>query len=75
MICYGEQPKRELRRLRPGATCSEVFHAMQKVIAEGDNQGGDIGRLGHGLGMQLTESPSLAAWDETQDYRKHGADA
>ena len=55
-----------IEAVRPGATCSEVFHAMQKVIAEGDNQGGDIGRLGHGLGMQLTESPSLAAWDETQ---------
>ena len=55
-----------IESVRPGATCREVFHAMQKVIAEGNNQGGDIGRLGHGLGMQLTESPSLAAWDETE---------
>ena len=27
---------------------------------------GDIGRLGHGLGMQLTEQPSLAAFDTTE---------
>ena len=26
---------------------------------------GSVGRLGHGLGMQLTEHPSHAAFDET----------
>ena len=30
-----------------------------------DDQGGDVGRLGHGLGMQLTEWPSHAAFDNT----------
>jgi Xaa-Pro aminopeptidase len=51
--------------VRPGATCAQVFRAMQAVIAEVDDQGGDVGRLGHGLGMQLTEWPSHAAWDDT----------
>lgn len=51
---------------RPGATCRDLFQAMQKVIAELDDQGGDVGRLGHGLGMQLTEWPSHAAWDTTE---------
>ena len=50
---------------RPGATCRDLFRAMQNVIAEIDDAGGDVGRLGHGLGMQLTEWPSHAAWDET----------
>ncbi|MCK0170492.1 Xaa-Pro peptidase family protein [Aliiroseovarius sp. S1123] len=50
---------------RPGTTCRELFHAMQSVIAELDDQGGDVGRLGHGLGMQLTEWPSNAAFDNT----------
>lgn len=50
---------------RPGATCRDLFTAMQTVIAKLDNQGGDVGRLGHGLGMQLTEWPSHAAFDET----------
>ncbi|UWQ24220.1 Xaa-Pro peptidase family protein [Leisingera aquaemixtae] len=50
---------------RPGATCRELFQAMQSVIAEMDDQGGDVGRLGHGLGMQLTEWPSHAAFDGT----------
>ena len=38
---------------------------MQSTIAEMDNHGGDVGRLGHGLGMQLTEWPSFAAFDNT----------
>jgi Xaa-Pro aminopeptidase len=50
---------------RPGTTCRELFQVMQAVIAEMDDQGGDVGRLGHGLGMQLTEWPSHAAFDET----------
>ena len=51
---------------RPGATCRDLFHAMSAVIAEMDASGGDIGRLGHGLGMQLTEQPSHAAFDTTE---------
>ncbi|UWQ45123.1 M24 family metallopeptidase [Leisingera aquaemixtae] len=50
---------------KPGATCRELFQAMQSVIAGMDGQGGDVGRLGHGLGMQLTEWPSHAAFDGT----------
>jgi len=50
---------------RPGTTCAQLFAAMQSVINELDDAGGDVGRLGHGLGMQLTEWPSHAAWDDT----------
>jgi len=50
---------------RPGTTCREVFQAMRLVIAGMDDQGSDVGRLGHGLGMQLTEWPSLAAFEDT----------
>jgi Xaa-Pro dipeptidase len=47
---------------RPGRTGRELFEAMAMVIGE---EGGDVGRYGHGLGMQLTEPPSLVAFDET----------
>lgn len=50
---------------RPGQTCRDLFLAMSAVIAEMDDSGGDIGRLGHGLGLQLTEQPSHAAFDTT----------
>ncbi|SFL11135.1 M24 family metallopeptidase [Shimia haliotis] len=49
---------------KPGVTAAELFHAMNDVVSGG--QGGtDAGRLGHGLGMSLTEWPSLIAMDHT----------
>ncbi len=51
---------------RPGATCAEVFLAMQRVLAKDDDQRSDVGRMGHGLGMQLTEWPSNTALDNTE---------
>ncbi len=50
---------------RPGTTCRALYHAMHAVISELGGAAGDVGRLGHGLGMQLTEWPSHAAFDET----------
>ncbi|MBW4963123.1 Xaa-Pro peptidase family protein [Sulfitobacter sp. CW3] len=49
---------------RPGTTAAELFHAMDKVVTGGAG-GSDAGRLGHGLGMQLTEGMSLIAADPT----------
>lgn len=51
---------------RPGARCRDLFAAMQTVLEKGGAQGNDVGRLGHGLGMQLTEWPSHTAWDDTE---------
>ena len=47
---------------RPGVRACDLFAAMAKSM---NTQNSDVGRFGHGLGMQLTEWPSLAAWDET----------
>ncbi|MFS4580239.1 M24 family metallopeptidase [Phaeobacter sp. C3_T13_0] len=55
-----------LAAARPGNSCRDLFQAMSSVIAEMDDSGGDIGRLGHGLGLQLTEQPSHAAFDTTE---------
>ncbi len=49
---------------KPGATCADVFAAMDKVCTGGAG-GSDTGRLGHGLGLQLTEFPSLIPADQT----------
>lgn len=49
---------------RPGTTAADLFHAMDKVVTGGAG-GSDAGRLGHGLGMQLTEGMSLIAADQT----------
>ncbi|MDF1720658.1 MAG: Xaa-Pro peptidase family protein [Minwuia sp.] len=47
---------------RPGVTCAELHAAMQAVIGQDT---GDVGRYGHGLGMQLTEHPSIIGFDQT----------
>ena len=49
---------------RPGATAADLFHAMDAVLTDGAG-GSDAGRYGHGLGMQLTEWPSLIPDDHT----------
>ena len=49
---------------KPGTTCAELFTTMNKAMGLGDDAG-SVGRLGHGLGMQLTEHPSHAAFDQT----------
>lgn len=50
---------------RPGATCDEIFNAMRNKIFDAGFAAGSIGRMGHGLGMQLTEWPSHRAGDQT----------
>lgn len=49
---------------RPGATAADLFHAMDNIVTGGAG-GADAGRLGHGLGMQLTEGLSLIPDDHT----------
>lgn len=50
---------------RPGASCAELYRAMNEVLARAGALGNEVGRLGHGLGMQLTEWPSHTPDDDT----------
>ena len=49
----------------PGARSADLFRAMADVLTANGASEGDVGRLGHGLGMQLTEWPSHARFDKT----------
>jgi Xaa-Pro aminopeptidase len=49
---------------RPGQLSSDIWHAINDVITASDFEP-LAGRLGHGLGIQLTEWPSLMASDHT----------
>ncbi|MGI9401467.1 MAG: M24 family metallopeptidase [Rhizobiaceae bacterium] len=49
---------------RPGATASDLFHVMDRIVSPNAVEK-NAGRLGHGLGMSLTEWPSLMADDHT----------
>ncbi len=48
---------------RPGARCRDLHRAMAAVV---DQPASAVGRFGHGLGLQLTEPPSLIDFDETE---------
>ena len=49
---------------RPGKTAADLFHVMDKIVTGGAG-GSEAGRYGHGLGMNLTEWPSLIPTDHT----------
>lgn len=50
---------------KPGNTAQDVFEAMDQIVTGGTGVG-EVGRLGHGLGMQLTEWPSFIKGDLTE---------
>lgn len=50
----------------PGTTTDDLFAAMAKVLQAAGSLGNNVGRLGHGLGLQLTEPPSNRAGDGTR---------
>ncbi|MDC3234802.1 Xaa-Pro peptidase family protein [Candidatus Puniceispirillum sp.] len=54
--------------LKPGIAANDLFSVMDHVLRPNhlDQMGGDeVGRYGHGLGIQLTEPPSHTNWDKT----------
>ena len=50
---------------KPGNTTSDLYRVMWPIMQAGGALGNDVGRLGHGLGSDLTEWPSNTATDDT----------
>jgi len=48
-----------------GATTDNVHAAMAKILEDAGSRGNNVGRMGHGLGLQLTEPPSNMPGDGT----------
>jgi Xaa-Pro dipeptidase len=55
-----------LKAAGPGATTSDLWRAMNSVLQAGGSLSNTVGRMGHGLGMQLTEGPSNKPGDDTE---------
>lgn len=53
-----------IRTARAGIPVRDLFHTMMRVLQDGGMRGNSAGRLGHGLGLQLTELPSHSANDD-----------
>ncbi len=62
--CLIEATYAAFEAARPGATAADLFHVMDKIVTGGAG-GSKAGRYGHGLGMNLTEWPSLIPTDHT----------
>lgn len=60
-----ESTEAGIAAIRPGVTTTEVFTAMNTVLQANGSLGNDVGRMGHGLGMQVTEWPSNTDSDGT----------
>lgn len=54
-----------LAAVRPGSAAADVYRAMAAVLEPERGSGTPIGRMGHGLGLDLTEPPSTAPGDQT----------
>lgn len=50
---------------RPGQSASDVWRAMAARLGEEAVRGASVGRMGHGLGLALTEPPSVHPDDRT----------
>ncbi|MER9064872.1 Xaa-Pro peptidase family protein [Mesorhizobium sp. M0698] len=54
-----------LEAARPGVTAASVFEQMANVLSSGDKNLNSNGRMGHGLGLRVTEPPSIRLGDQT----------
>jgi Xaa-Pro dipeptidase len=62
-LCYAAT-EAGMAALRPGARASDLYRAQAKILE--DSAIGFVGtRMGHGLGVQLTETPSNMLGDDT----------
>ena len=50
---------------KAGATCADVSNAMLSILQKEGLSSNSVGRMGHGLGLQMTEPPSIMSNDYT----------
>lgn len=54
-----------MENAKPGATCADVSNAMLSILQKQISTSNNVGRMGHGIGLQLTEPPSIMSNDST----------
>ena len=54
-----------IKATMPGSSTIDIFNAMNSILEDGGALGNNVGRLGHGLGLQLTEPPSHRPEEKT----------
>jgi len=54
-----------MQTAKPGMRCSDISNAMNTILQKSGLQNNSIGRMGHGIGLQVTEPPSIMQTDDT----------
>ena len=57
--------EKALEIVKPGYTCADISNSMNLVLNKSNLSSNSVGRMGHGLGLQLTEPPSIMHNDKT----------
>jgi Xaa-Pro dipeptidase len=60
-----EASEKALEIIKPGFTCGDISNAMNLILNRSGLSSNNVGRMGHGLGLQLTEPPSIMYDDKT----------
>jgi len=60
-----EVSEKAFEKAKPGFTCADISNAMNSVLNKSNLSSNSVGRMGHGLGLQLTEPPSIMNSDIT----------
>ena len=60
-----EASEKALGKAKPGFTCKDISNAMSSILNKSNLPSNSVGRMGHGLGLQLTEPPSIMYNDKT----------
>ena len=60
-----EATEKGLEKAKPGSTCADINNAMLSILKKAGLIANSVGRMGHGLGLQLTEPPSIMSSDDT----------
>jgi len=54
-----------MQSAKPGNTFADINNAMSKILEKNNPNSNNVGRMGHGIGLQLTEPPSIMVGDNT----------
>ena len=60
-----EASEKAFEKAKPGFTCADISNAMNSALNKSNLSSNSVGRMGHGLGLQLTEPPSIMNSDIT----------
>lgn len=62
---FREATERHIEMVRPGVKASDIAKACKKFIRDAGLTSWGVGRMGHGIGLNFTEPPSVMLTDDT----------